>query len=56
MNAGVERDRRSQAKENRSHGKLDASENEVWGMTWFLTVSLPGDLKVGAAAAGGREA
>lgn len=42
MNARVERDRRLQAKENHSHGKLEASENEVWGVTWFLPVSLQG--------------
>lgn len=56
MNTRVERDQRLQVKENRSPGELEASENEVWEMTWFLAVSLPRCLKVGAAATGGREA
>lgn len=40
VNVRVGRDR-FQAKKNRSHGKLTANENEVWGMTWLLPVSLP---------------
>lgn len=54
VNASVERDRRLPAEENRSSGKLEASGNEVWGITWFLPVSLTRSLKVGAAATGRR--
>lgn len=56
VNASVERDGRLPAEENHSHGKLEASGNEVWGITWFLPVSLPRCLKVGAAATGRRGA